>query len=189
MTEEECKNKIETLDWSGLDSLWNQIKDCKTPDWDNGKAFEYLVIRMFQLDLYKVKYPFSVKMPFNNKSMEQIDGVIYHDTLGVLIESKDYSKDGVKRNISIEPIAKLRNQLSRRPYLTMGCVFSAGGYTESVSTLIDYLGNETILLWEGEEVEYCIKNKKIRAYFEKKLENRIELGIHNFNVTTLDFAV
>ena len=70
----------------------------------------------------------------------------------------------------------------------MGCVFSAGGYTEPVSTLIDYLGNETILLWEGEEVEYCIKNKKIRDYFEKKLENRIELGIHNFNITTLDFV-
>ena len=99
MTDEECKDKIETLDWQGLESLWNEIQDCNTPDWDSGKAFEYLVIRMFQLDNYKVKYPFGVKMPFNDKSMEQIDGVIYHDTLGVLIESKDYSKDGEKRNI------------------------------------------------------------------------------------------
>jgi len=177
------------MDWDQLKVLWEQIKDCNTPGWDSGKAFEYLVVRMFELDDHKVKYPFSVSLPYNNKSMEQIDGVVYHDSIGVLIESKDYSdkKEKTKKNISIEPIAKLRNQLSRRSYLSMGCVFSAGGYTEPVTTLIDYLGNETILLWEGEEVEYCISKKKIKEFFIKKLENRIELGIHNFNITTLDY--
>lgn len=189
MTAEECEAKIAALDWDGLKNLWEQILDCNTPDWDSGKAFEYLVVRMFELDGLKVKYPFNVNMPFNLKTMEQIDGVVYHDSIGILLESKDYSdtNDKIKLNVNIEPIAKLRNQLNRRPYLTIGCVFSAGGFTEPVSTLIDYLGNETILLWTQEEINLCIKKKSIRNYLLHKIENRIEHGIHNFDITTLDF--
>jgi len=71
---------------------------------------------MFELDGFKVKYPFSVNIPYSGSAMEQIDGVVYYDALGVLLESKDYSNaaDKTKKNINIEPIAKLRNQLNRR---------------------------------------------------------------------------
>jgi hypothetical protein len=118
--------------------------------------------------------------------MEEIDGVAYNEHYSVLIESKDYSdKNKKKKNISIEPIAKLRNQLLRRPYTSIGCVFSAGGYSEPVDTLISYLGNETILLWHGEEIELCITKKKVKEFFVKKLQYRIEYGISDFNITTL----
>ena len=188
MTDREHQSKIETMGWKELSHLWTAIKDCETPGWDPGKAFEYLIVRMFEIDRFKVKYPFSVPLPYNNLSMEQIDGIVFYDSIGILLESKDYSDDSEKKkkNINIEPIAKLRNQLSRRPYLTLGCVFSSGGFTEAVSTLIDYLGNDTILLWRGEEVEYCLEKKRIGEFFKSKLEKRIEYGVHDFNITTLD---
>lgn len=185
MTEAEYLIKIRKLTWDDLNKLWQAILANNTPDWEPGKAFEYLVIRMFELDNVEVKYPYNVPLPHNSKIMEQIDGVVYIDNLAVLIESKDYNSDGKKSNINIEPIAKMRNQLSRRPFISIGSIFSAGGFTESVSSLIDYLGNDTILLWQGEEVEKCLSEKKIKDYFKNKLQNRIEFGIHDFNITTI----
>jgi len=188
---EQYQAAIKQLGWKELRELWEKILAGDTPDWPAGKAFEYLVIRMFELDDFKVKYPYSVSLPYQGTDMEQIDGVLYYQSLGILVESKDWSaeKDGKreKKRVNIEPIAKLRNQLSRRPFLTLGCVFSAGGFTEPVTTLMSYLGNETILLWEGEEVEFCLDRKKVRTFFQSKLENRIEFGISDFNITTLDF--
>lgn len=184
MKEKEYVEKIRKLDWKGLTGLWEEIKNCDTPGWEPGKAFEYLVLRIFELDNLEVKYPFSVSLPYNGKPMEQIDGVVYIDNLAVLVESKDYSFQKKKRDLNIEPIAKLRNQLLRRPFISIGCVFSAGGFTEPVSSLIDYLGNDTILLWQGEEVDFCIKENKIKEYFKVKFQNRVEYGIHDYNITT-----
>ncbi|MEM7655959.1 MAG: restriction endonuclease [Bacteroidota bacterium] len=182
MTDRQCQEKITAMEWADLQELWDQIQDCHTPDWDAGKAFEYLVVRMFELDGCKVRYPFSVSLPYKSSIMEQIDGVIYHDSIGILLESKDHSNksEKTKRNINIEPIAKLRNQLQRRPYLTIGCVFSAGGYTEAVSTLIDYLGNETILIWHGEEIDHCLDKKEIKSCLVSEIEKIIELGVNDF---------
>lgn len=185
MTELEYAQKIQALNWDELKVLWDNILNNNTPDWASGKAFEYLIIRMFELDKLEVRYPFSVPLPYSSRSMEQIDGVVYIDNIAILIESKDYSNDGKKSNINIEPIAKMRNQLNRRPYVSVGCVFSAGGFTEPVSTLIDYLGSETILLWQGEEIEKCLIDKNIKDFFKIKFKNRIEFGIHDFNITTI----
>ncbi len=184
MTDIQYQQAISTLDWQDLTQLWQAIKTGNTPTWSAGKAFEYLVIRMFELDGLKVKYPFSVTLPYNNAQLEQIDGVVYYDNLGILIESKDHTQSN--KNVSIEPIAKLRNQLNRRPYLTIGCVFSATEFTEAVSTLIDYLGNETILLWTGQEVELCLQKQCIKNYLTQKIEHRIEYGIHDFNILSLE---
>jgi hypothetical protein len=186
MKESEYVKKIQGLDWKELSDLWKEIKSgSPITGWESGKAFEYLIPRIFELDKVQVKYPFEVKMPYNEKTMEQIDGVIYPYGMPVLIESKDYNDgDGGKKNIGIEPIAKLRNQLSRRPYNSIGCVYSSGGFTEAVANLIDYLGNETILLWQGEEVEMCIQKMAIKEFFRIKYEMRVEHGIQNFNVAT-----
>ncbi|MNK74239.1 hypothetical protein D3C87_937470 [compost metagenome] len=186
MTEEKYAAKAKTLTWDELRDLWQEILANNTPDWDSGKAFEYLVVRMFELDNVEVKYPYSIRLPYNNSVMEQIDGVAYIDNLAILIESKDYNNGDKKSNINIEPIAKMRNQLNRRPFISIGCIFSAGGFTEPVSSLIDYLGNDTILLWQGEEVQKCLDEKKIIEYFRYKFQARVEHGIHDFNITTID---
>jgi hypothetical protein len=57
-TAAEYENKIKSLDWNGLRSLWDsiEIRNTAAIGWDAGKAFEYLVLRAFELDGAKVKF-------------------------------------------------------------------------------------------------------------------------------------
>src|SRR5205085_2729308 len=80
--------------------------------------------------------------------VEQIDGAIYHGGLAWLVECKDQAE-----NITIEPLAKLRSQLSRRPPGTLGMVFTRSGYTEPAKILARYMTPLSILLWEFPEIE------------------------------------
>ena len=99
------ESMIKSLQWHDLRSLWNDIETRNTPGWDVGKAFEYLILRAFQLDGAKVKWPYRVKL--FGEEVEQIDGVVYCSGLSCLVESKDFAD---KVNIDIAPIAKLRRQ-------------------------------------------------------------------------------
>jgi len=54
-TAEQYESIIASLQWDGLRALWDNIKKRNTPGWEQGKAFEYLVIRAFQLDGAEVK--------------------------------------------------------------------------------------------------------------------------------------
>ncbi|MDM8551931.1 restriction endonuclease [Desulfobacterales bacterium HSG2] len=83
--------------------------------------------------------------------LEQIDGVVYTEGLAFLVECKDQAE-----NVNIEPVAKLRNQLSRRPPATMGMVFSRSGFTESAVMLEQKTSPQRILLWEGYEIAYAL---------------------------------
>jgi creatinine amidohydrolase len=49
-TNAEYERKIAELDWPGLRGLWQVMKTGVTPGWDSGRAFEYLILRAFQLD-------------------------------------------------------------------------------------------------------------------------------------------
>ncbi len=53
---------IKSLQWDGLRSLWHKIESRNTPEWDAGKAFEYMVLRAFELDGADVKWPYRVKL-------------------------------------------------------------------------------------------------------------------------------
>jgi hypothetical protein len=103
-----------------LTSLSNGVR---IPGWPPGIAFEHIVIRAFEIENAIVTWPFKVRQ--GRRILEQIDGAIYCDGLSCLVESKDYSSA-----INVEPIAKLRNQLSRRPVGTLGIVFSRTDFTE-----------------------------------------------------------
>jgi Restriction endonuclease len=70
--------------------------------------------------------------------------------LSCLIECKD--QDG---NIAIDPVAKLRNQMLRRPVGVIGLVFSTAGFTDATKILARYGGNQAILLWNGLDIQYA----------------------------------
>jgi hypothetical protein len=53
---------IQSLQWQDLRSLWENIENRNTPGWDSGKAFEYSVLRAFQLDGAEVRCSYSVKL-------------------------------------------------------------------------------------------------------------------------------
>jgi len=74
-TAAEHQRMIESLGWDGLRELWENIQQDNTLGWDSGKAFEYLVLRAFQLDGAEVTWPYEVSL-FGEEVIEQIDGAV-----------------------------------------------------------------------------------------------------------------
>ncbi|MBD2592761.1 restriction endonuclease [Nostoc spongiaeforme FACHB-130] len=177
-TDAEYQARIITYAWDDLKILWSEIKTKNTSNfWDEGKALEYLVLRAFQLDGAEIAWPYTVKI--QDTIVEQIDGVVYTDGLACLIECKDTAKE-----VNIEPIAKLRNQLLRRSATAIGSVFSRSGFTESAVTLTGFVAPQTILLWRGEEIEYSLTNQCICRFLVKKYRVCVQKCIPNYDIKT-----
>jgi Restriction endonuclease len=172
---------IQSLQWDGLRSLWQEIEQRSTPGWDSGKAFEYLVLRAFQLDGAEVRYSYSVKL--FGEEIEQVDGVVYYSGLACLIESKDFAD---RVNVDVTPIAKLRNQLLRRPASTIGLVFSRTGFTDPARHLSYFSLPQTILLWSGEELKYALEQEVICELLILKYRVCIEDGLSDYDVRERD---
>jgi len=177
-TEREYENRIEQFDREDLISLWERVhqKD-RLEDWDPGKAFEYLVLRAFELEGATVSWPFSVRWPFSGSVIEQIDGAIFADGLSCLVESKDREEP-----LSFEPIAKMRNQLLRRPASAVGLVVSSGGFTAPARLVAHFLAPQTVLLWDGEEIDYCLRRSYFRQGLREKYQHAVEQGLPDYNV-------
>ncbi len=155
------KQDAQKLTWDQLNSLWGHIRQGATPDWERGKALEHLVVRAFELSGLRVEYPYHV--PPGGNPIEQIDGMVFLDNTPFLIECKD--QDGV----DVETIAKLRNQLLRRPPSTLGCVFITGEFTEPALILADFTVPHQITLWSHGDIESALsacdfKESLIRKY-------------------------
>ncbi|MDJ0618881.1 MAG: restriction endonuclease [Calothrix sp. MO_192.B10] len=180
-TAKQYETNIKSLQWDGLRSLWEQIEQRETPGWASGKAFEYLVLRAFELDGAEVKYSYSVKL--FGEEVEQLDGVVYCSGLACLIESKDFA-DNTK--VDIAPIAKLRNQLLRRPASTLGLVFSRTGFTDPARYLCSFSSPQTILLWSGEEIKYALDKKSICELLVLKYRVCVENGLPDYDVRERD---
>lgn len=174
-TEAEYRQAISTYEPNHLFELWKQIQSGETPNWEQGKALEYLIIRAFELEGADVTYPYSIRV--GGTIVEQIDGAIYTDGLSCLVECKDQDS-----NIAIDPVAKLRNQLLRRPAGAVGVVFSTTGFTEATEILAQYSANQAILLWDGGEIEYALYHQQMRQGLVKKYRYCIERGLPNYNL-------
>ena len=61
-TEAEYKQRIADYDSPQLLELWSQIQARDTPNWEPGRALEYLIIRAFEIEGATVTYPFSVRL-------------------------------------------------------------------------------------------------------------------------------
>ncbi|MCP4112380.1 MAG: restriction endonuclease [Desulfobacteraceae bacterium] len=168
---------IKNCNREDLISLWKMIKSGNTPGWPPGKAFEYLVLRAFQLDGSEVTWPYSVNIGESSEEVEQIDGVVYVKDICCIVECKDSSS-----RINIEPISKLRNQLLRRPSSAIGAVFSRNGFTNPAHILAQFLFPQTILLWVGDEVEIALKNGWMCKGLIKKYRLCVEKGIPDYHI-------
>ena len=177
-TAAEYETKIKMLDWDGLRSLWDSIehRDTANAGWDAGKAFEYLVLRAFELDGATVRFPYIVRL-FDDE-IEQIDGAIHYERLSCLVESKDFTD----KKVDIAPIAKLRNQLLRRPSGILGLVFSKTGFTNPAVNLCYFSAPQGILLWNGEEIKSALDNEKICELLVLKYRKLVENGMPDYTV-------
>jgi hypothetical protein len=157
--------------------LWQAILAKDTPGWQPGRALEYLVLRAFQLEGAEVSWPFTIKN--DGEDLEQIDGVLYIDGLACLMECKDLQK-----RLTVEPIAKLRNQLLRRPGTTIGLLFSTSGFTEPAKELARFVAPQTILLWQGREIAYCLEQQSFRLGLKLKYRWCVERAVPFYDLHT-----
>jgi len=165
----EYVKNIDAMAWPELRTLWNAIKTGSLDNWEEGKAFEHLVIRGFALSDLDVEYPYDV--PAGGNPLEQIDGLVVLGCNFFLVECKD------KEKVAVEPIAKLRNQLLRRPETTFGCVFVSGEFTSAALIIADFSVPHRILLWSGYEVEECITRKDFKRMLQDKYRHLCKYGL------------
>ncbi len=112
--------------------------------------------------------------------LEQIDGAVHAVNLSCICESKDQAKP-----MNVDSIAKLRNQLLRRPSSAVGLFFSRSGFTDSALTLARFMSPQIILLWVEEEIDYCVRNGTFLRFLDMKHRHAIEEGMPDFNPISL----
>ena len=175
-TSEEYETRIRALDWAGLADFWEAINRRDTPGWEPGRAFEYLIIRAFELDGAEVRWPFDVKLMEN--VVEQIDGAVHIAGCSAIVESKDLASG----NVSIGPIAKLRNQLLRRPAGTAGLIFSRTDFTDAARLLAQFASPQAILLWSGPEIDYALRRRGMGKFLATKYRYCVEYGLPDYDI-------
>jgi hypothetical protein len=180
-TAEEYQKRIRKLRWPEIKTLWNEIISPGAQIgggwWQKATAFEYLVVRMFELDKADVTWPYVVYLD-GPPAKEQIDGSVRFGGLHCLIESKSEDDD-----IAVDPIAKLRNQLLRRPWGTIGLVFTTTKFTAPSVLMTQFALPQPILLWTGAEIDHAIKKKKICEFAQTKYRVCVEHGLVDWNIT------
>ena len=168
---------------SALWNLWEAIQSGDTPAWPPGRALEYLVVRAFELSGAEVRYPYSVHVSVGgaaSEELEQIDGMVFANGLWCLCEAKDTTDPQ-----NIEPIAKLRNQLLRRPAGCIGLAFSVNGFTEPAKLATHFMGEHAILLWSGDDIDWGLRNGFADA-LHKKYRFAVESGLRDYSLLAED---
>jgi hypothetical protein len=159
----ESLEQIRHADWNGLHRLWRRIELGETQPWPEGAAFEHLVLRAFELSGCTVVWPYRVG------GLEQLDGMVTAGPIFAIVESKDRSNP-----VSVEPIAKLRNQLLRRHSMAIGLLFSRHGLTGPAQVLVNFLAPQCILVWTGDDVAFCLGRRNFRGALEYKYRYAVQ---------------
>src|SRR5437588_13126836 len=98
---------------------------------------------------------------------------------GSILENGRYCLVSVKDEadpLNIDPIAKLRNQLLRRPWGVVGLLFSRSGFTSQAEREAEFTANPTVLLWDGFEIAAAIRTKTLVRAVEAKYCHAVTTG-------------
>jgi hypothetical protein len=83
--------------------------------------------------------------------------------------------------INIEPIAKLRNQLLRRPWGVVGLMFSRSGFTPPAVQEAALTANPPVLLWAGDEIAATLRAGTMVQALEMKYRYAVTRGDFDFD--------
>ena len=161
--------------WERADLLriWEAIKAGQPiAGWPPGKAFEYLVVRAFDIEGARVLWPFEVVYPQKFGTMEQVDGVVYLGERPFLLESKNLSEP-----MAVEAVARLRMRLESRPPGTMGVLFSVQKFTLPTEIFTQFVTPVNVLLWERKALDVALADASMVGTLRAKLEYAIEHGL------------
>jgi hypothetical protein len=172
--------EAEARNWTREDLLriWQGIRaGAPIPRWPAGKAFEYLVVRAFDLEGASVLWPFQVTYPQRFGTMEQVDGVVYLGERVFLLESKQRSEPAAAADV-----ARLRMRLESRPPGTMGVLFSARDFTLPTEILTQFATPLNVLLWASEDLDLALAEGSMVAGLRDKLAHATESGLANLSL-------
>ena len=161
--------RIRAMGWDDLHALLARVRAGRTPGWPAGRAFEYLVLRAFELDGAAVRWPFTVSMA--DETVEQIDGAVYAAGLSCIVEAKDTAAP-----VDFNVLAKMRSQLARRPAATVGLVVSKSDFTSAAIRLAGYFAPQTVLLVSGDELDEALVPGGMVAMLVAKYRECVETG-------------
>jgi hypothetical protein len=177
-TDAEYQRRIQLADNATLVQLLERIEDhAEIEGWEPGRALEYVLLRQFQLEGAEVTWPFRVEL--EERVVEQIDGVVYCVGISCLLECKD-----VHEPVDVEPLAKLRNQLARRPSGTLGVIVARSGYTRPAKLLAQYMTPLSLLLWEFEELRYAVQGQRLVSGLLAKYRYAVERAMPDYDIRT-----
>jgi len=164
--------QIRVLDRLGLIRLWEWIQaGLPIEGWATGKAFEYLILRAFELEQAEVIWPYSVGRS------EQIDGALFVDGMSCLIEAKEHTSP-----IGLGPIARLRARLDQRPPGVIGLLFSVNGFTRAAIDTLQRLPTQNVLLWNGLDLTQALMSG-MRAGLQAKWRKAVERASFDHRLT------
>lgn len=161
-------DRVRRMDWPGLRLLWDQI-EAGASGWPPGRALEHLVLRAFEVSGATVRWPYPVSL--SDETVEQIDGAVHVSGMSCIVECKDTAEP-----TNTDAIAKLRNQLLRRPAGAIGLMFSRTGYTSTAVVLANFMAPQAILLWDGEEIAYLLQQEDFASALVIKRRRSFEEG-------------
>lgn len=167
--------ETEARAWERADLLriWELIKAGQPiAGWPPGKAFEYLVVRAFDIEGARVLWPFEVVYPQRFGTMEQVDGVVYFGERAFLLESKNLSEP-----MAVEAVARLRMRLESRPPGTMGVLFSVQDFTLPTEVFTQFATPLNVLLWESEDLDMALTTASMVTSLRAKLAYATEHGL------------
>jgi len=170
------RQAIQDKGTSALLSMLDEVESGRQlAAWPPGRAFEHIILRAFDIEGAEVTWPYSV--PLEGVLIEQIDGAVHLDNLHCLIEAKD--RDETQ---GVEPVAKLRNQIMRRPASTIGLVFTTSQYSIPAKMLTRMMNPLSILLWEYQELRQAVEEKTMCRSLKTKFKYAVERRMPDYNV-------
>lgn len=175
---EQMSAEAEAWTQADLIAIWDRIQSGeRIAGWARGKAFEYLMVRAFQLEGVVIRWPFEVLYPQRFGTMEQHDGFVYLRDRAFLVESKATAEAP-----GIEAVAKLRFRLEARPPGTMGLLFSISTFSEPTEVFTQFASPLNVLLWTGLDVDWALRTGQMRPGLEQKLRHANEFGLSNYSL-------
>ena len=160
--EEKYVDWVRSMGRTGLLDLWERMKEGQElGPWPPGKAFEYLILRAFQLEGAQVIWPYW-------SLWEQVDGAIYTDGLSCLVECKHWEEP-----VDFSPIAKFKVRVDRRPAAAIGLLFSVEGFTAPALRESYAQPLRNVLLWNGTDVSLALRGG-MRAALRVKWRKAVE---------------
>lgn len=166
----EMEREAKTWSRDDLLRIWARIKARQPiPGWPQGKPFEYLVVRAFDLEGLRIRWPYAVTYRQKLGIVEQNDGFIYLGDRPFLVESKDLSDP-----LEVESVAKLRFRLESRPPGTMGVLFNSSRFSLATEVFAQFAVPLNVVLWRGQDFDYALPIAQMAAGLQAKLDAATE---------------